>query len=255
MPKTAWFGFGFAAAVVLIGALALGPLLNISADDAVPLPPTGDGPPEPGIEPASRPTATLNPALLSWWREGELTGRCDHLSIDVSSQVHYAPCDEGPRLARLRPDELAAHALYSERFAPFEHAVQQAPDDRPGVTIRLAFVGHGVREPSEPEKAQIAQWASTLYDRVTSEEQRADLVALARLHLAQRLGVSIDAISTALVESVTWPDACLAIRVKGSFCAQVPTPGYRILLQSQGTTYEYHTDLHGLVRDAGAKGS
>jgi hypothetical protein len=31
-------------------------------------------------------------------------------------------------------------------------------------------------------------------------------------------------------------------------CAQVVTPGYRVLLSAEGRRYEYHTDLETAVR-------
>ena len=44
------------------------------------------------------------------------------------------------------------------------------------------------------------------------------------------------------VEFVEWPDACLGIAQRDVACAEVITPGYRIILEANGATYEYHTD-------------
>ncbi len=44
------------------------------------------------------------------------------------------------------------------------------------------------------------------------------------------------------VTAVDWPDACLGVRTPGSVCAQVVTPGYRIIIEAGGKRIEYHTD-------------
>ncbi|HQY30858.1 MAG TPA: hypothetical protein PK691_06210 [Thermomicrobiales bacterium] len=46
-------------------------------------------------------------------------------------------------------------------------------------------------------------------------------------------------------EPVEWDDAFLGCPVEGEFAAQVITPGYRIVAQFDGQTYEIHTDLQG----------
>jgi hypothetical protein len=59
--------------------------------------------------------------------------------------------------------------------------------------------------------------------------------------LAQRLGIAPDAISVISIEPVEWPDASLGCAKPGMMYAQVVTPGYRIVLEAGGKTYEYHT--------------
>lgn len=64
--------------------------------------------------------------------------------------------------------------------------------------------------------------------------------------LAARLGTyTIEIVS---VEPVDWPDACLGLARPDEACAQVITPGLRIILSVGGRQYEYHTDLTGHVR-------
>jgi hypothetical protein len=46
----------------------------------------------------------------------------------------------------------------------------------------------------------------------------------------------------ASVTAVDWPDACLGVRSARMACAQVVTPGYRVVLRQGGRTLEYHTD-------------
>ncbi len=63
--------------------------------------------------------------------------------------------------------------------------------------------------------------------------------------LAAQLGISPEEVGILSFESVEWPDACLGIATPGLMCAQVITPGFRVILESQGKRYEFHTDLSG----------
>lgn len=67
----------------------------------------------------------------------------------------------------------------------------------------------------------------------------------ARQALAQQLAIDPDEIQILTAERVEWPDSCLGVQVMDMACAQIPTPGYRILLQADGQTYEYHSDVSG----------
>ncbi|MFN2225678.1 MAG: hypothetical protein ACK2UY_05215 [Anaerolineae bacterium] len=78
-------------------------------------------------------------------------------------------------------------------------------------------------------------------------EQRA--FAAAREALARQLG--LDPLAIQLVETVPvdWPDACLGLPAAGESCAEVITPGFRVIVETGGTSYEFHTDGDGsLVR-------
>jgi len=246
MPKALWFALGFGAALLLAAILIVGPLANISADKA--LTPT----PIPAALMATPPRVIATPTPLflglQWHREGGLHGQCEHLSIDGLNQAHFAPGDEGTRLVYLTQDELAAYLGYIDRYAPFEYAAQDHAGGFTGAVVRLEFTGRGNLIPTEGEQKRIVDWACAVYERVTREERRADLVAEARVHLSQRLGIPVDTISTKAVASVTWSDPCLGIKAPGLFCAQVLTPGYRVLLRADDNVYEYRTDLYDAVR-------
>jgi hypothetical protein len=60
--------------------------------------------------------------------------------------------------------------------------------------------------------------------------------------LAGRQGLAPEAVRVASVEAVEWPDASLGCPQPGMMYAQVITPGYRVVLEAEGQTYEYHTD-------------
>lgn len=79
------------------------------------------------------------------------------------------------------------------------------------------------------------------------------LVGLVMNDLAASLNVASEEINLRAVESVTWSDAGLG-------CERDTTPdeggveGYRILLEYQGQTYEYHTDITNRYRACRSEG-
>lgn len=248
MQKFLWFTLGFFSALVIVAGLIFEPFRSISASSPalrVTAPPIV---PLPTPEPTRPPTpVSLHPAL-NWQRQGGLGGRCERLTIDELGRAYYAPCGEGRRVAQLTPDEFQTFMIYVARYAPFEVELRDQLGWADELVVRLRFVGRGGRRPSEAEQVELARWASDVYQRLALEEERADIVARARSDLAERLGIYTDAIETISVEAVDWPDACLGISTKGIFCAQVVTPGYRILLEFDGQRYEYRSDRHEMFR-------
>jgi len=68
------------------------------------------------------------------------------------------------------------------------------------------------------------------------------LVQMAKEDLARKLDLSISEISVISVEAVDWPDTSLGCPQPGIMYAQVITPGFLIVLEAAGQTYDYHTD-------------
>jgi ribosomal protein L20A (L18A) len=60
--------------------------------------------------------------------------------------------------------------------------------------------------------------------------------------LAARLGISPEEIVVQEVREVEWRDSSLGCPKPGYGYLQVITPGYQILLQARGRTYDYRTD-------------
>jgi hypothetical protein len=65
--------------------------------------------------------------------------------------------------------------------------------------------------------------------------------------LAKNLGLDAGEIKVISSEAVEWPDACLGVTQEGVACAQVVTPGYKIVLEGNGKQVEYHTNQDGTV--------
>lgn len=66
------------------------------------------------------------------------------------------------------------------------------------------------------------------------------LIRDAQQDLAQRANVEASAITVASAQPVEWRDTSLGCPVEGMMYAQVITPGYLIVLEANGQTYEYH---------------
>jgi hypothetical protein len=202
MPKWLWFFWGFGVALILMGVVLLKPLEHLSANQDTPqITPSPTARPTLVVPPSATPAPTPLPAepSLTWRREGGIAGFCDVLTIDDKIALHYGRCGTGLRFAELTAEELRAYWVYVARYTSFEFTRQDNPGGPDNLTVRLSFVGRGARVPTAEEQAEVARWVSAIYARLLTEEQRAELVAQARLDLARRLGISPDAIRTVAV--------------------------------------------------------
>lgn len=73
------------------------------------------------------------------------------------------------------------------------------------------------------------------------------LIRLAKQDVARRTGIAEAEIKVASLSSETWRDSSLGCPEPGKAYAQVLTPGYRIVLEAGGKSYEYHTDSSRVV--------
>ena len=69
----------------------------------------------------------------------------------------------------------------------------------------------------------------------------------ARKMLMEQLNVDVDLIGLVSAEQIDWPDACMGIQQANVMCAQVITPGYKVVLSANGLEYEFHTNESGDV--------
>jgi hypothetical protein len=92
--------------------------------------------------------------------------------------------------------------------------------------------------PVAPERAPDMSIESDVEPIPGGEEALAAAVA----HLADKTGVPDSDIRLLSMEAVEWSDASLGCPQEGFMYAQVITPGYLIILEAQGQSYEYHSD-------------
>jgi len=67
------------------------------------------------------------------------------------------------------------------------------------------------------------------------------LIAQARADLSKRANAPDSAITVVSALPVEWRDASLGCPIEGMLYAQALTPGYLIVLETNGQTYDYHT--------------
>jgi hypothetical protein len=72
-----------------------------------------------------------------------------------------------------------------------------------------------------------------------------EAVRVAKKELAEKLDADVESIIVLEAIETEWSDSCLGISKEGQMCAQVITPGYNILMVSQGKEYRYHTNETG----------
>jgi len=63
--------------------------------------------------------------------------------------------------------------------------------------------------------------------------------------LSGSLGLPADKITLVSTEAVDWPDGCLGVVDEGLVCAQVITPGFRVILEANDRQVEYRTNENG----------
>jgi len=85
----------------------------------------------------------------------------------------------------------------------------------------------------------------------TSSEARDRAFRAAATQLSKDVNAPRDSIAGVSQDEMTWRDSCLGCARTGESCAQVLTPGYRVVLRVSDATYEYHTDLGGKARLCG----
>jgi hypothetical protein len=75
--------------------------------------------------------------------------------------------------------------------------------------------------------------------------------------LISELGVPASEVKLVQVTHVDWPDTSLGCPEPGKFYAEVITPGWRVVVDHRGQTYEFHTDESGerIVNCAAVKAS
>ncbi len=98
---------------------------------------------------------------------------------------------------------------------------------------------------STPEVPKPTTMPTTTPPAQTPVPQSSGPADAVKKDLAKKLGIDVSKIIVVSIEAVEWPDGCLGVAQKGVYCTQVITPGFRIILQASGQTYEYHTNQSG----------
>ena len=81
-----------------------------------------------------------------------------------------------------------------------------------------------------------------------SSEDIDSLVMLAKFDLALKTGSDIEKMDVESIEEFNFSDASLGVAEPGVEYTQVITPGYIIILNAEGETYEYHASGERVVQ-------
>lgn len=107
----------------------------------------------------------------------------------------------------------------------------------PGFLI-LLFADNHVFEVHSDEQSQNVRAINYL-------SQYSSPLEVAIRYLSVIEGLSAEEINVITFEPVEWPDSCLGVVEEGTVCVEVITPGYKILLDANGSPFEFHADFYG----------
>lgn len=100
--------------------------------------------------------------------------------------------------------------------------------------------------PSGPPLASVqAAAASPLAQPSSIAGPPAQVVDDLKARVSQEFGIPATELQVQASEAVDWSDSCLGAAQAEEVCAQVMTPGYRIVLASRTEQFEFHTDRSG----------
>ena len=94
--------------------------------------------------------------------------------------------------------------------------------------------GAAVAQPQELEEEEEET-------RIDAEDPLPRLIERATEDLIQATGAASDEITVVSTEELEWSDTSLGCQEPNKMYAQVITPGFKIVLESGGNTYDYHT--------------
>ncbi len=110
------------------------------------------------------------------------------------------------------------------------------------LTLIILVIGACTPRAQATQEPVIAQPQPTHINTDLTPAQR---VAISTL--AKNLGITPDKIKLVSTEAVDWPDSCLGVQTEGIMCSQVVTPGFKVTLEANAKTVEYHTNQDASV--------
>jgi hypothetical protein len=122
---------------------------------------------------------------------------------------------------------------------------QMNTEDTPNLT---PLAPQEIESPSTPSPAAPKEWDDMPKDPplpFAADPGLQALIERATADLAQRLSIPASQIKAIETKEVFWPDASLGCPQPGIAYAQIPIPGYLIMLVNSGDQFEYHADTHG----------
>lgn len=184
--------------------------------------------------------------ILIWHRQGGIAGFCDDVTVLASGAYTVVTCkDQATQRGQLTESQLLQLTRFVNKLQSFEND-NNDPAVADAMSIKTTFKGLGPLEASVEDIATLNNFAALLLIQVKSTGNTyIEPVSKAVDFLSAQLGIAATEIKVTSVEAVEWSDACLGVVIIGMMCADVITPGYRVVLSAQGTSYELHTNQNG----------
>lgn len=95
---------------------------------------------------------------------------------------------------------------------------------------------------TEEPQSEMEEGAVEAASMISLSSAQQAIATNAATSLAEELGIEASQVSITAMDSVEWPDASLGCPEEGMMYASVLTSGYRIMLEVDGESYEYHSD-------------
>jgi hypothetical protein len=169
--------------------------------------------------------------------------RCFDVTVYRDGQYLVFSCLPGPGTAGvpgyLDANELIYFYRWLDEYQPSEHTTEQS---------KLVFTGRGSSVLKIAEIVSMETLASNLAARAQGYTSGGGLPSgalAAQKLLSIQLGIPLEQIQIKSVESMDFPDSCLGAPRSNEICAQVATPGLRVLFEALGMVHEFHTEVAG----------
>ena len=213
----------------------------------------GTGTPLPGQDPASGP-------VLMWQRMGGIAGFCDGVVIFADGRVLVTTCEGEPLDEGVLSSEQQAQLdAWIRRFASFD-VEETDPATADAMTVLVEFTGAGDGIASDVDRQALRDFAAAIHTGITmaseavpaaesappgSEAERA--YDAARNALATRLGLEAASMELVRIAEHVWNDGCLGLATPNEMCTMALVPGFRVVVDVNGTQYAVRTNRDGRV--------
>jgi hypothetical protein len=166
----------------------------------------------------------------------------DYAGFNGRMELHNVAGEELGRIQvatlwELEPGGVGWPAAYASQLPAGAYQLNWGAPDYGSVMVDFTIVELEGRLYLGKESIQSTAGEATADQREHGALQ--SLVDLARVNLARRLGIDLEAISVQSIQQVDFPDASLGVPEPGKVYAQAITGGYAIKLAADGQTYEY----------------
>ena len=95
--------------------------------------------------------------------------------------------------------------------------------------------------------ALLAGSASRAAPNLAAELTKSELEKRVLNAASDRLGIAVNDLRVLAADERTWPDRHLGCAARRGFSEPQPTPGYRFVVEAEGTRQSYHTDRAGRI--------